>query len=78
MIAIGQFYRHYKNQHVYRVMALPVHTETRETMVVYQDISDETKIWARPLELFEEEVEWQGKRIKRFTPVSFSGELNTI
>lgn len=66
MIAPGQFYRHYKNGIVYRVLTLAVDTETQLPMVVYQDTSNESKIWTRSRTMFEEKVEWEGSRVKRF------------
>jgi hypothetical protein len=37
---------------VYKVLALANHTETNELLVVYQDLNNEGKVWARPIEMF--------------------------
>ena len=53
MIQEGEKYRHYKGN-AYVILAVAKHSETLEEMVVYQDLSDPAKVWARPLELFED------------------------
>ena len=35
-------------------------------VVVYQDLHNKEKIWVRPLAMFTEQVEVDGKRIPRF------------
>lgn len=54
-IVIGGLYRHYKGN-VYRVLQIAKHTETMETLVVYADITDPQKIWARPVSMWNETV----------------------
>lgn len=61
----GALYRHYKGN-LYRILCVARHSETMEYMVVYQDVSDITKIWARPLSMWEEAVEINGKQMPRF------------
>jgi hypothetical protein len=61
-------YRHYKGN-TYTVVAIAKHSETLEDMVVYQDDADSTKIWVRPLVMFQESVEINGEKIPRFTPI---------
>ena len=51
MIQEGQKYRHYKGNE-YIILAIAKHTETLEEMVVYQDLSDASKIWVRPMVMF--------------------------
>jgi molecular chaperone GrpE len=41
-------------------------SETKEKEVIYQDLSDENKIWARPLDMFISEVEIAGEMKPRF------------
>lgn len=62
-------YRHYKG-HVYMVLCIARHSETLEEMVVYQDIAAPEKIWCRPLKMFVENVEIDGKFIPRFLKVN--------
>ncbi len=64
-IKIGGIYRHYKNKE-YKVLALATHTETLEKMVVYQALYGEEAVWVRPLAMFMEMVEIDGKKIPRF------------
>lgn len=64
-IKIGGIYRHYKNKE-YKVLALAIHTETLEKMVVYQALYGEEAVWVRPLAMFMEMVEIGGKKIPRF------------
>lgn len=47
----GEIYKHFKGN-MYRIVAVATHTETYETLVVYQSLEDETKIFARPLPMF--------------------------
>ncbi|PKH02629.1 DUF1653 domain-containing protein [Psychromonas sp. MB-3u-54] len=58
-------YRHYKGG-LYRVENIATHSETEEKMVVYRPLYGEQALWVRPLELFIEEVEIEGKKQPRF------------
>lgn len=58
-------YRHYKGG-IYKVIAIAMHTETREEMVVYRSLDDERQLWVRPLEMFREKVKVDGKPVPRF------------
>lgn len=49
--APGEFYRHGKGN-LYQILAIAVHTETKEPLVVYQALYGEFKIFACPLPLF--------------------------
>ena len=67
----GQVYRHWKGD-LYRCLVVATHTETKETMVVYQ--SERTKIvWCRPLNLWNKPALIPGdlnfREEQRFTPV---------
>ena len=46
-------------------------------MVVYQAMYGERGIWVRPLAMFEEEIERDGKTFRRFSPIS-TEEAETI
>ena len=66
MIAITPgYYRHYKGGR-YQVVFLAIHSETLEVMVVYRELYGERGVWVRPLEMFCEEVEIDGKLVPRF------------
>ena len=60
-------YRHFKGGH-YRVLTLALHTETGESLVVYQSEQD-GQVYARPVAMFMEWIEHQGLVVSRFTPV---------
>ncbi|HEY0908348.1 MAG TPA: DUF1653 domain-containing protein [Candidatus Paceibacterota bacterium] len=61
-------YRHSKKGNEYRVIGTGKHTETLESMVVYEALYDnkESKIWVRPEEMFQEIVEVNGAKVPRF------------
>ena len=67
MIETG-LYRHYKGG-MYVVLYQAKHSETMEDLVVYQDAIDASKIWARPAEMWNEIVEVDGVKMKRFEKV---------
>lgn len=60
----GYYYQHYKGG-IYKVHAIGRHTETEEQMVFYSD--NDGKWWARPLVMWVEYVEYEGKIVARFT-----------
>lgn len=65
-------YQHSKTGNYYRVIAVARHSETLEELVVYECLYEnpQSKIWVRPLTMFLEEVEINGKRAPRFKFVS--------
>lgn len=65
MVKIGGVYRHFKGN-LYEVLAVATHSETLEKYVVYRALYGEGGVWVRPLEMFEETVERDGKSFKRF------------
>ena len=58
-------YRHFKGNQ-YRLLFVAAHSETREDMVVYQALYGEYGYWVRPLAMWLEKVERDGKLIPRF------------
>ena len=58
-------YRHYKGN-LYQVLHTAKHSETEETLVVYRCLYGEYGVWVRPLEMFIEVVEVDGKEVPRF------------
>ena len=58
-------YRHYKGNN-YEVLGIARHSETLEDMVVYKALYGEGDIWVRPLSMWEEIVEVEGKSVPRF------------
>ncbi|OGO77749.1 MAG: hypothetical protein A2Y23_03895 [Clostridiales bacterium GWB2_37_7] len=61
----GQKYRHFKGKE-YLVLYIAKHSETLEDLVVYQALYGERGIWVRPLEMFIEQVELEGRLVNRF------------
>lgn len=59
-------YRHFKGRE-YRVIGVAKHSETLEDLVVYQPLYGEGGLWVRPLSMFLEDVERDGKTMHRFT-----------
>ena len=49
-------YQHFKGKQ-YKVLAIAEHTETSENLVIYQALYGEGKIYARPYQMFLEEVD---------------------
>ena len=70
MIKLGK-YQHFKGN-LYQVLHLAKHSETDEMMVVYQPQYGERGIWVRPLSMFDEVIERDGKSIKRFVYINES------
>lgn len=68
MVKTGK-YKHYKGD-VVEVIGAALHSETLEEVVIYKHISgkkkDEPHYWVRPLKMFLEEVEFEGKNMPRF------------
>ncbi|MGF7059809.1 DUF1653 domain-containing protein [Brassicibacter mesophilus] len=64
-VKIGKKYKHFKGKD-YLVLNLAKHSETLEDLVVYQALYGEYGIWVRPLSMFLEKVEVEGKLVNRF------------
>ena len=58
-------YRHYKGN-LYQVLHTAHHSETEEALVVYRYLYGEYGVWVRPLAMFTETVEVEGKEVPRF------------
>ena len=64
MIKTGK-YRHFKGNE-YEVLFVAKHSETLEEMVVYRALYGEGGVWVRPAAMWEEEIERDGKKFRRF------------
>ena len=62
-------YRHFKGQQ-YEVIDIVKHSETQEEMVLYKALYGEYGLWVRPLPMFAEIIERDGKQIARFEKIS--------
>jgi hypothetical protein len=65
MIITPGIYEHYKGNR-YRVIDTVTHSETEETLVLYQPLYGEQKLWVRPYEMFTESVDVNGIEKPRF------------
>lgn len=63
-IKLGK-YRHFKGNE-YEVVAVGKHSETLEDYVIYRALYGEGGFWVRPLSMFFENVEREGKTLPRF------------
>ena len=58
-------YRHYKGN-LYQILHTAQHSETEESLVIYRCLYGEYGVWVRPLSMFSETVEVEGKQVPRF------------
>lgn len=58
-------YRHFKGNE-YEVIGIAKDTETLNEVVVYRALYGDYGLWIRPLAMFCEEIEREGKRFRRF------------
>lgn len=63
-IPLGE-YRHYKGN-LYQLIEVAHHSETGEAMAVYRALYGERGLWVRPLLMFLETVQHNGKDLPRF------------
>jgi hypothetical protein len=67
-------YRHYKGKE-YELLAMALHSETLENMVVYKPLYETPDVpsgtlWVRPAAMFLEMVETADGKVQRFTPLT--------
>ncbi|MEE1047557.1 MAG: DUF1653 domain-containing protein [Clostridia bacterium] len=58
-------YKHYKGNR-YEVLGIANHSETLEKMVVYRALYGDNEVWVRPLSMWDEMIEKDGKSVPRF------------
>lgn len=68
-IKSGDRYQHYKGN-LYEVLEVATHTETLEKFIIYRSVNNPEKVWARPLEMFCDEVEVESGAAPRFSRIS--------
>lgn len=59
-------YRHFKGRE-YEVLGIARHSETEEDLVVYRALYGDFGLWVRPVSMWNETVERDGKTSRRFT-----------
>ena len=59
-------YRHFKGKE-YEVLGVARHSETEEELVVYRALYGDFDLWVRPVSMWNETVERDGKTFRRFT-----------
>ena len=59
-------YRHFKGKE-YEVLGIARHSETEEELVVYRALYGDFGLWVRPVNMWNETVERDGKTFRRFT-----------
>lgn len=59
-------YRHFKGKE-YEVLGVARHSETDEELVVYRALYGDFGLWVRPVSMWNEAVERNGKTFRRFT-----------
>lgn len=59
-------YRHFKGKE-YEVLGVARHSETDEELVVYRALYGDFGLWVRPVRMWNETVERDGKTFRRFT-----------
>ena len=64
-IKLGR-YRHFKGKE-YEVLGVARHSETDEELVVYRALYGDFGLWVRPVSMWNEAVERDGKTFRRFT-----------
>lgn len=74
-VVAGGLYRHFKGNQ-YRVLYVATHSETMERYVVYQALYGERGVWVRPLNMFVEDVERDGRVQPRFALISAENGQN--
>lgn len=62
-------YRHYKGKD-YEVIGIARHSETEEPLVVYRTLYGDFSLWVRPLAMWNECVEVEGRQVPRFARMS--------
>ena len=59
-------HRHFKGKE-YEVLGIACHSETEEELVVYRALYGDFGLWVRPVSMWNETVERDGKTFRRFT-----------
>ena len=52
----GQIYKHFKDK-MYQIIAVAIHSETKEKMIAYRALYGDNKLWCRPYDEFFSKVD---------------------
>jgi hypothetical protein len=61
----GSTWRHYKGGE-YAIVTLAVQEEDQQLAVIYSPLAHPKIAFVRPLSMWDEQVEWEGKTVPRF------------
>lgn len=67
-VEIGATYQHYKGN-LFKIVGVARHSETLEPLVVYIALYGNGELWARPLTMWNNIVEYEGKKVERFSKI---------
>jgi hypothetical protein len=69
-VEVGAKYRHYKSdKKIYEVLGIGIVEATNELCVIYQAKYDLQLTYLRPVNVWLEDVEWEGETVPRFTKI---------
>jgi hypothetical protein len=75
------YYKHFKGN-IYQVLGVGKHSETGEELVVYLGLYDVPHVfgamWIRPVSMFLETIERDGKVMRRFAPISYREAMREL
>lgn len=70
IIEVGATYQHYKSaQKQYQIVGFATLEATNELCVIYKALYGSGFTFVRPVSIWLEHVEWEGKTVPRFTKV---------
>ena len=70
-VIVKGVYRHTKSGNLYEVLGVALQTETHDQLVIYRPLyKSNYELCARPFRMFIEEIELNGKTIRRFQKIS--------
>ena len=68
-VPIGSEWAHYKTQNLYKIIGHVIDADLDEAGVIYQAQYGDHLPWFHTLSAWMETVEWEGKKVRRFTKV---------
>lgn len=67
-------YQHFKGNYCL-VLDVAKDSETLQDVVVYKELHSNLQVWVRPLQMFLETVEFNGKKVPRFKKVTIKDKV---